>query len=76
MDTIAGVIEVMLAEESHEIVVRFSGSTADVHGKHKIVIMPRYARHLAQVLVEYAEIAEEAAKAEKPGQLRRKQSSC
>lgn len=58
MERVAGVIEVSLNYDTHEIVIRHPGLRADVDGSHEIAIMPRYARHLAHLLMEYAATAE------------------
>ena len=58
MDRVAGMIEVSLTDETPEVVMRVPASPSDTKGKHEIVIMPRYARHLAHLLIEYADAAE------------------
>jgi len=58
MDEVAGVIEVSLTDEIPEMVMRCPATPSDSKGKHEIAILPRYARHLANLLVEYAEAAE------------------
>lgn len=58
MDRVAGVIDVSLAENSHEVVISYPASMPNSNGVHEIVIMPRYARHLGNLLIEYAAAAE------------------
>jgi hypothetical protein len=58
MDKVAGVIDVSLTENTHEVVISYPASRPNANGVHEIVIIPRYARHLAQVLIEYAAAAE------------------
>jgi NACalpha-BTF3-like transcription factor len=58
MDKVAGVIDVSLTDNTHEVVISYPDSRPNANGVHEIVIMPRYARHLAQVLIEYAAAAE------------------
>lgn len=58
MDKVAGVIEVSLADETPEIVMKYPATPSDSEGKHEIAIMPRYARHLANLLLEYANAAD------------------
>jgi hypothetical protein len=72
MDRVAGVIDVSLTDNTHEVVISYPASQPDANGIHEIVIMPRYARHLAQVLIEYAGIAEAKSRAKEPAQLREK----
>jgi hypothetical protein len=58
MDRVAGVIDVSLTDNTHEVVISYPALQPDVNGIHKIVIMPRYARHLGNLLIEYAAAAE------------------
>jgi hypothetical protein len=58
MDKVAGVIDVSLTDDTHEVVISYPASKPNTNGVHEIVIMPRYARHLAHVLIEYAAAAE------------------
>jgi len=51
-------IEVSLTDETPEVVMRYPASPSDAKGQHEIVILPRYARHLANLLIEYADAAE------------------
>jgi hypothetical protein len=58
MDRVAGRIEVSLTDESPEVIMRYPAYPSDAKGTHEIVIMPRHARHLANLLIEYADAAE------------------
>jgi len=58
MDRVAGVIEVSLTDDTHEVVISYPASQPNANGIHEIVIMPRYARHLGNLLIEYAAAAE------------------
>ena len=58
MDRVAGVIDVSLTDDTREIIIRHPASQPDANGIHEIVIMPRYARHLGNLLIEYAAAAE------------------
>ena len=58
MDRVAGVIDVSLTENTHEVVISHPASRPNANGIQEIVIMPRYARHLGNLLIEYAAAAE------------------
>jgi hypothetical protein len=74
MDRVAGVIEVSLIDDTHEVVISYPASKPNSSGVHEIVIMPRYARHLAQVLIEYADISEAESRAKELAQKQRERS--
>ena len=58
VDKVAGIVEVERADSGHEIVVRHPASLPDASGLCQIVLSPRYARHLAHLLIEHATDAE------------------
>jgi NACalpha-BTF3-like transcription factor len=58
MDKVAGVIDVSLTDNNHEVVISYPASRPNANGIQEIVIMPRYARHLGNLLIEYAAAAE------------------
>ena len=58
MDRVAGVIDVSLTDNTHEVVISYPATPPGTNGTHEIVIMPRYARHLGNLLIEYAAAAE------------------
>ena len=58
MDRVAGVIDVSLTDNTQEIVISYPASKPNANGVHEIVIIPRYARHLGNLLIEYAAAAE------------------
>jgi hypothetical protein len=66
MDRVAGVIEVSLTDETHEVLISHPASQPNIGGTHEIAIMPRYARHLAHLLIEYADAAEAETRGTEP----------
>ncbi len=54
MDKVAGFVEVGRTSDTHEIVIRHPASLLDANGLSQIVLSPRHARHLANVLIEHA----------------------
>ena len=58
MDKVAGFLEVGRTDASHEIVIEHPGLKPDANGATRIVLSPRYARHLANLLIEHATYAE------------------
>lgn len=58
MDTVAGLVAVGLANNGLEIALRHAVSRPDGDGLCEIVLSPRYARHLAHLLIECATDAE------------------
>ena len=58
MDKVAGFLEVDQTNGTNEIVIRLPDLKPDAHGAVRIVFSARHARHLANLLVEYATYAE------------------
>jgi len=58
VDKVAGFLEVGRTDDTHEIVIRLPDSKPDANGAARIVLSPRYARHLANLLAEHAVCAE------------------
>ena len=58
MEKVAGFLEVSLIDNGQNIVIKVPGLKPDVNGADRIVLSPRYARHLANLLIEHAMIAE------------------
>jgi hypothetical protein len=58
MDKVAGVVEVWRTDDTNEIVISHPAFKPDADGMGQIVFSPRYARHLAHLLIEYAADAE------------------
>jgi len=58
MDRVAGRIEISLSDEIPEVILRYPTYPSAAKGTHEIVILPRQARHLAHLLIEYADAAE------------------
>jgi len=58
MDKVAGLVEVDRTDDTHEVVITFPLSKPDASGLARIILQPRYARHLANVLIENAANAE------------------
>lgn len=58
MDRVAGFLEVGRTDNTHEIVISFPELKPDANGASRIVLLPRYARHLANLLIEHATYAE------------------
>ena len=61
MEKVAGVLEVSRTEDTYEIVMVHPDLKPDASGVGRIVFSARHARHLANVLIEYATEAEAAA---------------
>jgi len=61
VDIVARLLEVGQNEETNEIYISHPAFKPDKQGKEKIVISPRHARYLANLLVEYATNAENEA---------------
>jgi hypothetical protein len=74
MDVIGGILKVSLTDDTNEVVISHPVSRANSQGPHEIVIQPRYARHLAHVLIEHANLAETEQRAKEMTSLRRAQS--
>jgi hypothetical protein len=58
MDKVAGFLQIDRRDDTHEIVISHPGSKPDAEGLVHIILLPRHARHLANLLVEYATYAE------------------
>jgi hypothetical protein len=58
MEKVAGKLEVGLTEDICHIVIRHRESKRDRNGVGHIQLSPRHARHLANVLLNYAAHAE------------------
>jgi hypothetical protein len=58
MDIVAGFMEIDRMEDTHEIVISHPVFKPDANGVVHIMLSPRYARHLANLLVENATYAE------------------
>jgi hypothetical protein len=54
VDKVAGFMEVGLANNGQEIALKHAVPRPDANGLCQIVLSPRYARYLANLLVEYA----------------------
>jgi hypothetical protein len=58
VDRIAGILEVSRTDNTHEIVISHLRSKANSDSLSRVVIAPRYARHLANVLLDHAKYDE------------------
>jgi hypothetical protein len=58
VDNVAGFVKVRRTDDTHEIVIAHPASHSDRDGLERIVLSPRHARHLANVLIEHATYAE------------------
>jgi len=58
VDKVARFLEVGRTDDTHEIVIGLPDSKPDANGATRIVLSPRYARHLANLLAEHAMYAE------------------
>lgn len=58
MDKVAGFLEVGRTEDAQQIVIKLPELKPDASGAARIVLSPRYARHLANLLIEHAAFAE------------------
>jgi len=58
MERVARFLEIDRTGDTHEIVITHPLLRPDVNGKIRIVLQPRHARHLANVLIENATYAE------------------
>ena len=61
MDKVAGFLEVGRTDDTNEVVISVPDLKPDCNGAARIVVLPRYARHLANLLIEHATAAEAAA---------------
>jgi hypothetical protein len=58
MEKVAGRLEVGLADDTRHIVISHPESKPDGNGVGHIILSPRHARHLANVLIDCAADAE------------------
>ena len=58
VDKVAGFLEIGRTEDTQEIVIKLPDLKPDARGAARIVLSPRYARHLANLLIENATYAE------------------
>lgn len=58
MEKVAGFLQVERSDDTHEIVISHPTVEPDEHGMARIVFSTRYARHLANLLIEQATYAE------------------
>src|SRR5208337_3311997 len=58
VDKVGGILEVRLTDGNRRIVIRHPDLKPDAKGATRIVLSPRHARHLANLLVEHAEYCE------------------
>jgi hypothetical protein len=58
VEKVAGCVEVWRTDDTHEIVISHPDLRKDAPGGGRIVFSPRHARHLANLLLEYAAAAE------------------
>jgi len=58
VDKVAGLLEVGRSDDTNEIVIRLPDLRPDANGAICLVLAPRYARHLANLLIENAAHAE------------------
>jgi len=65
MERVAGRLEVGLADDIRHVVIRHRDSKLDSNGVGRIFLSPRHARHLANVLIDYAADAEAKAISER-----------
>ena len=58
VEKVAGFLEIGRTKDTQEIVIKLPELKPDARGMARIVLSPRYARHLANVLIENATYAE------------------
>jgi hypothetical protein len=58
MDKVARLLEIDRTDDTHEVVVTHPVLKPDANGLVHIALDPRYARYLANLLIEYATYAE------------------
>jgi hypothetical protein len=61
MDRVAGFLEIDRTDDTHEIVITHPICEPDAKGQVRIVLQPRQARYLANLLLEQAAYAEDEA---------------
>jgi hypothetical protein len=69
MEKVAGKLEVGLADDTRHIVIRLHDLKPDSNGEGRISLLPRYARHLANVLIDCAADAEAESTSRRSNQL-------
>lgn len=58
MDKVAGFLEIDRKEDTHEVVISHPAFKSDANGLVHIMLLPRHAHHLANLLIENATYAE------------------
>jgi hypothetical protein len=58
MDKVAGFLEIDRRDDTHEIVISHPAFKSDDNGLIHIMLLPRHARYLANLLIENATYAE------------------
>ena len=58
MERVAGILDVGISDDFREVVIDCSASLQSGTGAGRILLSPRYARYLANLLIDYAEEAE------------------
>ena len=58
MDKVAGVLEVSRTDDTQQVVIIHPDLKPDASGVGRLVFSPRHARHLANLLIEFATDAE------------------
>jgi hypothetical protein len=58
LDKVAGFLEVDRTNDTHEVIINNPTLKPDPNHLGAILLSPRHARHLANVLIEYATYAE------------------
>jgi hypothetical protein len=66
VDKVAGFLEVGRTNDTYEIVIKLPASKLDANDTTRILLSPRYARHLANLLIENATCAEAEAVGTQP----------
>jgi hypothetical protein len=65
MEKVAGFLEVGRTDDTHEVVISHPNPELDADGTARIVVSPRHARYLANLLTEHAMRAEAEAAGER-----------
>ena len=58
VDQVAGILEVLRTDDGVGILITHPKLKTDASGMNRIVLLPRQARHFANLLIMYAEEAE------------------
>jgi hypothetical protein len=66
LDKVAGLLKVERTYDTHEIVISYPVASQHAPGTGEIRLLPRYARHLANLLIEQATYAEADAAGTEP----------